>query len=140
MVSELARVQAKHGDGYAVPVRPEVWKKAFRPTSRPMPGTCRRLRALVCHAQVYAGLIDAYVNAGNKQAIEVVCKFADWAKKGTDSLTDEQFQKMLLCEFGGMNASLAELYALTGNKDYLALARRFDHKAIIDPLAEKRTS
>ena len=87
--------------------------------------------------KTYAGLIAAYVNAGNKQALEVACKFADWAKKGTDNLNDEQFQKMLLCEFGGMNASLAELYAFTGNKDYLLLARRFDHKAIIDPLAEK---
>ena len=29
MVSELAKVQAKHGDGYAGSVRPEVWKKTF---------------------------------------------------------------------------------------------------------------
>lgn len=37
-----------------------------------------------------------------------------------------------------MNASLAELYALTGNKDYLHLARRFDHQVTIDPLAQKK--
>ena len=88
--------------------------------------------------KTYAGLIDAYVNAGNKQALEVACKFADWAKKGTDNLTDEQFQKMLQCEFGGMGDSLVELYALTGNKDYLLLAKRFDHKVVLDPLAAKK--
>ncbi len=139
MVSELAAVQAKHGDGYAGPVRPEVWKKAFSGDIKADDwGMCGGYVPWYCMHKVYAGLLDAYVNAGNKQALEVVCKFSDWAKKGTDKLTDEQFQQMLRCEFGGMNASLVELYSLTGNKDYLALARRFDHKIIIDPLAEKK--
>ena len=79
-------------------------------------------------------MIDAYVHAGNKQALEVARKFADWAKKGTDNLDDERFQKMLRCECGGMNDSLAHLSLLTGNKDFLALARRFDHKVIIDEI------
>ncbi len=65
-------------------------------------------------------------------------KFADWAKKGTDKLTDEQFQKMLQCEYGGMGDAMARLYAATGNRDYLALAKRFDHEGIFAPLAEQR--
>ena len=109
MVGELAAVQAKHGNGYAGPVRPEVWQKTFSGDFNVNDwGLGGGYVPWYCMHKVYAGLIDAYVNAGNKQALEVVCKFADWAKKGTDSLTDEQFQKMLLCEFGGMNASLAE--------------------------------
>ncbi len=35
-----------------------------------------------------------------------------------------------------MNEVLANIYALTGNKKYLALSYRFDHKKILDPLAE----
>lgn len=139
MVSEIARVQEKHGDGYAGPVRPEVWKQAFSGDIKADAwGMCGGYVPWYVMHKVYAGLMDAYVNAGNKQALEVVRKFADWTKKGTDKLNDEQFQKMLNCEFGGMNESMAELYALTGNKDYLLLAQRFDHKAITGPLAEKK--
>ena len=64
-------------------------------------------------------------------------KHADWAKKGTDNLGEAQFQDMLRAEHGGMSESLAHLYAITANKDYLVLAQRFDHKEILDPLAKK---
>ena len=51
-------------------------------------------------------------------------------------LTEEQMQKVLACEFGGMNEALANLYACTKNEKFLALAQRFDnHKAIMDSLA-----
>ena len=139
MVSELARVQEKHGDGYAGSMRTEVWKKTFGGTidvhQWGLGGGY--VPWYVLH-KTFAGLIDAYEYAGNKQALDVARKFATWAKKGTDNLDDEQFQKMLGCEWGGMNESLARLYALTGDKDCLALARRFDHKAIIDPLAAQK--
>lgn len=45
---------------------------------------------------------------------------------------------MLICEQGGMNEVMAELYALTGDTDYLELAREFCHKAVLDPLAQDR--
>lgn len=86
--------------------------------------------------KIYAGLIDAYLLAGNQKALEVVVKLADWAKKGTDNLTEEQFQKMLICEHGGMNEVMADLYKITGNPEYLELALRFCHKAILDPLSK----
>jgi len=85
--------------------------------------------------KIYAGLIDAYRLAGIEKALEVVVKLADWAKKGTDKLTDEQFQRMLICEHGGMNEAMADLYLLTGNQAYLNLAVRFCHEAILEPLA-----
>ena len=139
MVSEIAAVQQKHGNGYAGPVRTEVWDKLFA-------GQIKVGGFNLCTGYVpwyvlhksYAGLLDAAVNAGNKQALEVVRAFGDWAKKGTDKLDDTQFQNMLGCEFGGMGEALANLYALSGNKDFLALARRFDHKTILDPLANKQ--
>jgi DUF1680 family protein len=42
---------------------------------------------------------------------------------------------MLNTEFGGMNEVLADLYADTGDKRWLALSDRFEHHAIVDPLA-----
>ncbi len=139
MVSEIAKAQAKHGNGYAGPVRPEVWKLVFAGDLKVHKWGLGGgyVPWYVLH-KTYAGLIDAYTHADNKQALEVACKFADWAKKGTDNLSDEQFQQSLLCEYGGMNDCMAELYAITGNKDYLALAKRFNHKQILSPLEAER--
>ncbi|MDA2926393.1 glycoside hydrolase family 127 protein [Acidobacteria bacterium AH-259-G07] len=63
---------------------------------------------------------------------------SDWAKKRTDRLTDEHMQEILETELGGVNDVLAQLYAVTGNPDHLALARRFDHRRIFEPLANGR--
>jgi len=139
MVAEIAGVQAKHGNGYAGSVRPEVWKEAFTEKFRVHKwGLAGGYVPWYVVHKTYAGLMDAYVHTGNKQALEVARKFADWAKKGTDNLSEELFQKSLACEYGGMNDVMAQLYDVTGNKDYLALARRFNHKQIFDPLAERR--
>lgn len=43
---------------------------------------------------------------------------------------------MLICEHGGMNEVMADLYLLTENLSYLELAERFCHHAILQPLAE----
>lgn|SRR5690625_1045190 len=86
--------------------------------------------------KIYAGLIDVYNLLGNEKALKIVVKLADWAKKGLDHLTEEQFDRMLICEHGGMNEVMADLYIITGNDDYLELAKRFCHKEILDPLSK----
>ncbi|WP_100407907.1 glycoside hydrolase family 127 protein [Bacillus solitudinis] len=85
--------------------------------------------------KIYAGLIDVYTLTRNEKALEVVIKLSDWAKKGTDNLDDELFERMLICEHGGMNEAMADLYLITENEDYLKLAIRFCHKAILTPLS-----
>lgn len=82
-----------------------------------------------------AGLIDAYQYTNNKKALDVATKFCNWIDVKFKHLTEEQFQTMLDCEHGGMNESLADIYALTGNKKYLELSYKFNHKKILDPLA-----
>ncbi len=81
-----------------------------------------------------AGLIDAYLECGNKQALDVASKLADWSIMVTKDLTAEQWQRMLNCEHGGMNESLANLYALTGEQKYLDLALKFHHERVLGPL------
>ena len=46
-------------------------------------------------------------------------------------------QNMLGNEHGGMNEVLAELAAVTGEEKYLKLAQRFNHHAVLDPLARR---
>ncbi len=86
--------------------------------------------------KIYQGLIDAYKLGGNDTALDVVCKFADWAISVTEDMSDEKFAEMLNCEYGGMNEAMAELYEITGEKKYLDLAVRFTHEAIITPLSQ----
>lgn len=83
--------------------------------------------------KVHAGLADAYRYCGNKTALEVDKKMADWVIEITKNLSKEQFQLMLDCEFGGINESFYELYEMTGEKKYLELGDRFHHEKIIDP-------
>lgn len=138
MVSEIAKAQEKHGDGYTGPVRTEVWEKVYSGDLKAHKwGVGGGYVPWYVMHKTFAGLIDAYFHTDNKQALEVVIKLADWAKKGTDNLDEAQFQDMLRAEYGGMSESLAHLYAITGNKDYLTFAQRFDHKEILDPLEKK---
>ncbi|NWG13610.1 MAG: glycoside hydrolase family 127 protein [Acidobacteria bacterium] len=85
--------------------------------------------------KVYAGLIDMYTLCGNEQALKIALGMARWARQRTDRLDEAQMQKMLGVEHGGINDALRNLYAVTGDPELLALARRFDHKAVLDPLA-----
>ncbi len=88
--------------------------------------------------KVLAGLRDAYLYCGNSVALDVLVKLCDWAAAKTAGMTDAQFQRMLGTEHGGMNEVLADTYVLTGNPKYLALAERFNHHAVLDPLSQSR--
>ena len=85
--------------------------------------------------KIMAGLLDVYLYCDDKQALDVVSRMADWVKFRVDRLSDEQQQRALNTEFGGMEEVLANLYGVTGNAEYLRVSRRFDHKRIFDPLA-----
>jgi uncharacterized protein len=87
--------------------------------------------------KIMAGLLDAYEYCGNKQALDVLVKNADWVKFRIDKLSEKQIQIMLRTEFGGMNDVLTNLYCLTGNPEHLRLARAFDHRQIFDMMAKK---
>ncbi len=88
--------------------------------------------------KLFAGLRDAWRLTGNRTALKVEIKFAGWADGIVSRLTDEQDQRMLGTEFGGMNEVLAELYADTGDKRWLAASDRFEQRAIVDPLARQQ--
>lgn len=88
--------------------------------------------------KISAGLRDAHLFTGSRAALDVLVKLSDWAVAFTRGLSDEQFQRMLGWEHGGMNEVLADVYALTGEKRFLTLAERFCHRALLEPLARSR--
>ena len=133
MVDELELCQEASPDGYVggVPGSRAFWKEiaaghieAFNTKWVPWYNLHK----------TFAGLRDAYLVAGNTKARAILVRLADWAANITASLTDEQMQRMLGYEHGGMNEVLADVYAITGDSKYLALAKRFSHRAILDPL------
>ena len=86
--------------------------------------------------KTYAGLRDAYLLAGSKEARNMLVKLTDWMMNLTKDLSDEQIQDMLRSEHGGLNEVFADVADLTGKDNYLQLARRFSHREILDPLLE----
>ena len=84
--------------------------------------------------KMYAGLRDAWLYCGNEQAKNLFLKFCDWAVDITRDLNDEQMERMLGNEHGGMNEVLADAYAITGEQKYMDCARRFSHKTLLVPL------
>src|SRR5438105_704956 len=55
-------------------------------------------------------------------------------------MTDDQFQRMLGTEHGGMNEVLADVHTLTKDARHLALAERFCHKTVFTPMSEGHDS
>ncbi|PQV64208.1 hypothetical protein B1R32_10652 [Abditibacterium utsteinense] len=136
-LSEIALCQAQSSDGYVAGI----------PDGRAMFADIRAgrgngaLRGWVpwyTMHKLFAGLRDAYFLTGSETAKSSLLKLSDWAVATTAKLDDAQWQIMLGQEHGGMNEVLADVYALTGEKKYLDLARHFSHRLVLDPLSEKR--
>lgn len=142
IVNELDECQKADGEGYigAFPdgkkiLEEEVAKGNIRSKGFDLNGIWV---PFYTQHKVMMGLMDAYKLCGNKKALEINIKFADWLYTVVKDLNDDQVQEMLNCEHGGINEALAELYAVTGNEKYLDMSRIFHHKAILDSLAHEK--
>ena len=87
--------------------------------------------------KMYAGLRDAWVYCGNEDAKRLFLGFCDWAIDLTAGLSDEQMERMLGMEHGGMNEVLVDAYAITGDKKYLAVAKRFSHRRLLTAMSQR---
>ena len=128
LVKGLAEVQEALGNGYLSAFPEELINRNIRGTSVWAPWyTLHKL---------YSGLIDQYLYADNAQALAVVKKMGDWAYNKLKPLDEETRRKMIRNEFGGINESFYNLYAITGEENYRWLAEYFYHNDVIDPLKE----
>ena len=87
--------------------------------------------------KMYAGLRDAWLYCGNEQAKRLFLGFCDWAIDLTAGLSDEQMERMLGNEHGGMNEVLADAYAITQEQKYLTVAMRFSHRRLLTPMSQR---
>ena len=130
LVSRLAEVQQTNGNGYLSAYPEELINRNIRGMSVWAPW-------YTLH-KIFSGLIDQYLYADNRQALDVVKRMGDWAYAKLKPLSEETRRKMIRNEFGGINESFYNLYALTGDERYRWLARFFYHDEVIDPLKEGR--
>lgn len=80
--------------------------------------------------KLFKGLTDAYSVTEDQTVLRVLLRFADWACDGLSDFSDEDFEKMLEYEHGGMNEVFANLYRITKNEKYLCFAEKFTHKKL----------
>ena len=138
IVDELKKLQDTDGQGYigAFPngkkiLTEEVAKGYIRSKGFDLNGIWV---PFYTEHKMMAGLRDAYRQCGNKVALEVEKRFADWLEGIVSRLNEEQVQNMLRCEHGGIAETLADLYADTKDERYLKMSKIFYQKAILDPL------
>lgn len=131
MVAELAKCQAQLGEKGYLSAFPE---SSFDDLEQGRPV------AVVWYAlhKIMAGLLEVNEHLQNPQALQVLEGMASWTDWRTGRLSEEQMQRTLQIEFGGMNEVLANLSAASRNPRYLVVAKRFDHHAVIDPAAQGR--
>lgn len=114
IIAGLAEVQDSYGDGYL-----SVWEKGSWDVYENMEKYSPSV-PYYCQHKLMAGLWDQYAIAGNKQALEVLKKSAQWFadryKKQSPELRHYVQHRF---ENGGMCEMFFNLYGRTGNKDFL---------------------
>jgi len=85
-----------------------------------------------CQHKILAGLRDAYLYGNSKLAKELFRKMADWSVNLVSKVSDNDFEDFLNCEHGGMNESMLDAYQLFGDAKYLAAAKKYTHKTMLN--------
>ena len=88
--------------------------------------------------KTFAGLLDAQLLCGNQQALEVAIGLGHYFQRVFATLSDDQMQTMLGCEYGGLNESYAELSARTRDPQWMIVAERIYDKRVLDPLEHRQ--
>ena len=135
LIDELAKCQLKLGNGYlsAFPETDfDVLETRFGGVWAPY----------YTYHKLMQGLLDVYVNTQNVRAYDMLLNMADYVDARMGRLDDRTISQMLYTtqanpsnEAGGMNDVLYKVYEVSGNEKYLKLARKFDRKWFLMPLA-----
>ena len=94
--------------------------------------------------KIMSGLLDAHAYVGNKQALEVATRRADYFGKRLAALNATQIDRILRTdgsrnpqnEFGAMSDALTELFKISKDPRHLDAARMFNRAWFVGPLAE----
>ena len=130
IVAELAKCQARLAGGFLSAYSTELYDRLDNGRNVWAP--------FYTYHKILAGLIDMYVLAGNKQALEVASGMAAWADGWSGSKAETHMQEILRVEFGGMSESLYNLTAITNDLRWARAGDRFQKKEFLNPLALHR--
>ena len=136
-ISELKRCAEANGNGYLSGVvdGKKKWKEISEGNIRESSfGLNDGWVPLYNIHKIYAGLRDAYLLAGSKEAKQMFIALTDWMYELTKDLSDDQLQRMLNSEHGGLNETFADAAAISGDERFMELAKRFSHMKILEPL------
>lgn len=126
IVDELGRCQEDNGGEWAagIPEKYLYWIAKGRPIWAPQ---------YTIH-KTFMGLVDMYKYAGNKRAIEIADKFADWFYDWSGKYSREKFDDILDYETSGMLEVWADLYDITKKDKYKTLIERYYRSRLFDAL------
>ncbi len=112
LVAELAKCQKAIGNGY-LSAFPETFFDRLRA------GTNVWAPFYTLH-KIMAGLLDMHSYCDNERALDVLKGMANWTRRWVDPLGEAHMARVLEREYGGMNDVLYNLFAVTGDRGYLA--------------------
>ena len=136
-ISELKRCADADGNGYisGVPGGRQTWKEISEGNIRAASFSLNdKWVPLYNIHKIFAGLRDAWILYGSEDCRDMFTGLADWMYRLTENLSDEQLQGMLASEHGGLNEVFADAAAISGDKRFMDMAKRFSHRRVLDPL------
>lgn len=128
IVAELAKCQAALGGGYLMAFPNTFFDRLESMENVPWASY------YIVH-KMMAGLLDMYTICSNKQALQVLEGMVGYFAGRMAKLSGHRIDQILTVEHGGIIETLYDAYAVTGDKKYLDLGRKYEYSAFLGPLA-----
>ena len=132
IVSELARCQELNGGEWVGSIPEKYFTRLIKNQYIWSP-------QYVMHKTI-VGLSDAYIYAGNTQALDILSHLSDWYITWTEKAAETNPHAVYAGEEAGMLEVWAQLYQLTKDEKYLTLAKRYADAGLFRKLREGKDS
>lgn len=132
IVSELARCQELNGGEWVGSIPEKYFTRLIKNQYIWSP-------QYVMHKTI-VGLSDAYIYAGNTQALDILSRLSDWYITWTEKAAETNPHAVYAGEEAGMLEVWAQLYQLTKDEKYLTLAKRYADAGLFRKLKEGKDS
>lgn len=132
IVSDLARCQELNGGEWVGSIPEKYFTRLIKNQYIWSP-------QYVMHKTI-VGLSDAYIYAGNTQALDILSHLSDWYITWTEKAAETNPHAVYAGEEAGMLEVWAQLYQLTKDEKYLTLAKRYADAGLFRKLKEGKDS
>ena len=132
IVNELARCQELNGGEWVGSIPEKYFTRLIKNQYIWSP-------QYVMHKTI-VGLSDAYIYAGNTQALDILSHLSDWYITWTEKAAETNPHAVYAGEEAGMLEVWAQLYQLTKDEKYLTLAKRYADAGLFRKLKEGKDS